>query len=251
MPFSPKIRGSLGTLKFLVVRKLMGQHTFTQFSKNGMTSFCEDRHMNVDDIRNAIALRADMHQLFDGGEFAYVPKNGEMRLHFLYPLSTHSHMQYQNTIFPMTHIPFQLLYARFAWAVFKRINSSSLGPFFDADGKPRDYGDTGGDGGDGDDGDSGGEAWGEEDYDPGLGGEQRSTPASPRRSKRKRGGGSAAGEQVDSEGSYHTQMFYFFCKFVINVAAAVAITIPLGVVLFFVRGVRLIAGLNLVGTPGT
>jgi hypothetical protein len=65
MPFGPKIRGSLGMLEPQVVMKLMNQHTFIQFTKNHMEPFCEVRQMEVDDTRNAIALRADMHQIFD------------------------------------------------------------------------------------------------------------------------------------------------------------------------------------------
>jgi hypothetical protein len=172
--------------------------------------------MHVDDIRNAIALRADMHLLFDEGEFVYVPKNGEMRLHFLFPTSTHSYMRYQNSPFPMTHISFQLLYARFAWAVFKHVVPSGLELFFDADGKPRDDGDTGGDGG----GDGGGEAWGREDSDTGPGKrKQKSNPTVTRRSKRIKDGlgGLSAGEQVDSEDSFYgARTFPFPRKFFVG-----------------------------------
>jgi len=107
------------------------------FIKNGMGLFCEGDREDVNDIRNAIALRADMHQLFDNGTFVYVPKNGEMRLHFLFPSWTNSHFKYQNSLFSMTHIPYQYLYARFAWAVFKRTIPLHLELNFEADGKPR------------------------------------------------------------------------------------------------------------------
>jgi hypothetical protein len=70
-------------LKLQVVMKLMDRHNFIQFAKNNMQSLCEECSMQVYDIRNAIALRVDLHQLFDDGLFVYVPKNEEMRLHFL------------------------------------------------------------------------------------------------------------------------------------------------------------------------
>lgn len=136
----------------------------TQFMKNRMSLFCGQHNLQVYDTRNAIALRADIHQLFDDGSFVYVPKSGEMRLHFLSASWAGPHTQYQNSLFSTRDISFQLLYARFAWAVFKKLNFVGLTSCFDTGGKPRGDADAG-KGGEGEDV----KEEDEEDSDTGLG----------------------------------------------------------------------------------
>jgi hypothetical protein len=102
-----------------------------------MDQYCRDMVSGVEDFYNIIALRADIHNLFDEASFVYVPKNSEIRLHFLSTLSAHPHTQYQNSYFSTKDISCRFLFARFAWAVFQNLDLDGLESEFDCDGMPK------------------------------------------------------------------------------------------------------------------
>jgi hypothetical protein len=201
-----------------------------------MEKHCRQVSRAVNDIRNAIALRADIHRMFDEGSFAYVPKNGQMRFHFLSTQYIDPYTKYQNSYFSTEDIPFQFLFSRFAWAVFKNLHDM-LGHNFDFDGMPKGDGSGAGDGdedgggdGDGDeggdgDGDEGGDGDGDEggDGDAGNGGSggkpgnSKARPKRPRKGKqpelqsKKRKLRSSGKAEDDSR-----SQFPFFCKFLLT-----------------------------------
>jgi hypothetical protein len=93
--------------------------------------------LGVEDFNNTIALRADIHNLFDDASFVYVPKYGQMRLHFLFTSNAHPYMGYQISYFSTKDISFQFLFARFAWAVFQNLDLDRLKYCFNPSGIPK------------------------------------------------------------------------------------------------------------------
>jgi len=70
----------------------------------------------LNDIRNGITLRADIHKAFDDGKFAFVPKGGEWVVHFLKPSRCYG--PYHNQVIPFhPEISTAFLLARLAWAI--------------------------------------------------------------------------------------------------------------------------------------
>jgi hypothetical protein len=102
-----------------------------------MRQYCWLPAFKIDDPCNAIAFRADINQLFDIGGYVYVPKGGKTRLHSLSADFSAPYAQYHNSVFLTDDIPFQFLFARFAWAVFKQLDIVELNSGFDFDGKPK------------------------------------------------------------------------------------------------------------------
>jgi hypothetical protein len=102
-----------------------------------MDQYCDDALLGVEDFNNAIALRADIHKLFDAASFMYVPKYGQMRLHFIFTRNAHLYTEYQNSYFSTRYISFQFLFARFAWAVFQNFQPDQLEASFGPNGIPK------------------------------------------------------------------------------------------------------------------
>jgi hypothetical protein len=84
-----------------------------------MERYTNTPNLQMDDRRNLIALRRDLHFLFDAGSYIYAPKNGTMRLHFI--SECRDYFQYHNSPFSTEHIHIKFLYARFAWGIFKHV----------------------------------------------------------------------------------------------------------------------------------
>jgi hypothetical protein len=90
----------------------------------------------IDDIRNAIALRYDLHMDFDKRKFVCVPKSnsmlrGAMVTHVLQPTNELGLLYHNVQMHPTPGVPHEFWLARFAWAIFP-----SVQPFLDC-GIPR------------------------------------------------------------------------------------------------------------------
>jgi hypothetical protein len=97
----------------------------------------------VDDLRNSIALRADLCSAFDTGSYAFAPRDGTMRVYFLSD-RLNNYTQYHNHSISTANIHVNFLYARFAWAVFKNIEATMNRNIFGTSGEPGDGGSDGG-----------------------------------------------------------------------------------------------------------
>lgn len=72
----------------------------------------------VDDMANALAVRSDIHSLFDTGTFAFTRKLEKWVSHFLTP-TFNLGPEYHNTIIDVpTSVNTAFLLARLAWAIF-------------------------------------------------------------------------------------------------------------------------------------
>lgn len=76
----------------------------------------------VDDVRNAIALRRDIHAAFDDRKFVIVPKQSKWVVHFLGQTNSLGD-DFHNTHIELKGISPQFLYARFAWTIFPLLSS--------------------------------------------------------------------------------------------------------------------------------
>lgn len=68
---------------------------------------------------NGITLRSDIQQEFDRGVFAFVVKAGRVVCHVLQHLPQLEELYHNVPISVPSGVPPELLYARFAWALFK------------------------------------------------------------------------------------------------------------------------------------
>lgn len=101
------------------------------FDRNSMARFCQISRAGIDAIntpRNAIALRSDVHTLFDNKRFAIAPKQSSQgalswSVHVLIPGQHPQMIQlYHNvTMQPFAGIAVENILARFAWAIFESI----------------------------------------------------------------------------------------------------------------------------------
>lgn len=92
------------------------------YEANGMDHYNENRNLAgdsvTDDISNAIALRSDIHTLFDSGSFVIVPKELRWVAHFCRFTNTIGSL-YHNTPLEMAlDVSPEHLLVRFAWTVF-------------------------------------------------------------------------------------------------------------------------------------
>ncbi|KAF2623331.1 hypothetical protein BU25DRAFT_414346 [Macroventuria anomochaeta] len=88
---------------------------------NGMSRYNTGLTATLDDMANALLLRADLHIAFDTPRLAFVPKpatNGSMRLvaHVL-GSSPEFELLYHNRELHPTAVGVDMLYARFAWSI--------------------------------------------------------------------------------------------------------------------------------------
>ncbi|KAL9616337.1 MAG: hypothetical protein Q9160_008780 [Pyrenula sp. 1 TL-2023] len=91
------------------------------FRENGLRRYNAQIHMSgdaiVDDMANALAMRADIHRAFDDCNFVLVPKCGHWTVHFLektYDLGP----MYHNRPIEVASVPTEFILTRFAWAIF-------------------------------------------------------------------------------------------------------------------------------------
>lgn len=70
------------------------------------------------DINNILLLRADLHKSFDDKKFTFLPKDGQIVTHMLWP-SCELSLVYHNVIMhQIDSIPPEYLLARLAWSIF-------------------------------------------------------------------------------------------------------------------------------------
>ncbi|KAI9859116.1 MAG: hypothetical protein M1813_007072 [Trichoglossum hirsutum] len=92
------------------------------FRENGMFRYANQRPRSepVDDSRNAILLRSDLHIIFDQKRFAIVPKSSALLIHIIAPGSSLQLMSlYHNvSLQPLIGVAIECVLARFAWTIF-------------------------------------------------------------------------------------------------------------------------------------
>lgn len=93
------------------------------FCENGMFRYTNQQRPGtepIDDSRNAILLRSDVHTVFDQKRFVLVPKASAFAVHVLAPgFSSELSSLYHNvTLQPLAGIAVEYLLARFAWTIF-------------------------------------------------------------------------------------------------------------------------------------
>lgn len=93
----------------------------TWFLKNEMSVYnlndILSSHLVMNDISNAVALRADVHKVFDDKKFVFVPKDGRWVTHFLRQTRSVG-SRFHNVpveLTPLVSVSFLL--TRFAWAI--------------------------------------------------------------------------------------------------------------------------------------
>lgn len=96
------------------------------FQTNGMGEYNLSQTLlgewMVDDVRNAIALRRDIHSAFDDRKFVIVPKQSRWVVHFLGQTNSLGD-DFHNTHIELKGVSPQFLYARFAWTIFPLLSS--------------------------------------------------------------------------------------------------------------------------------
>ena len=96
------------------------------FETSGMEEYNLNRQLSrdwmLDDVRNAIALRSDIHLAFDDRKFVIVPKESKWVVQFLGQTNGLGH-EFHNTHIRLKGISSQFLYARFAWTIFPLLSS--------------------------------------------------------------------------------------------------------------------------------
>lgn len=93
------------------------------FSENGMFRYTNQQRPGsepVDDARNAILLRSDVHTIFDQKRFAVVPKSSTLLVHITAPGSSFelTSLYHNVSLQPLVGVAVQYLLARFAWTIF-------------------------------------------------------------------------------------------------------------------------------------
>jgi hypothetical protein len=100
------------------------------FNHNRMNTYIKDVD-TVDDCRNLILLRSDLHSIFDARRFAVVPKlpdTDEKPAFVIHALTGNARSEivqlYHNVpLQPLTEIAIEFLFARFAWTIIRYANS--------------------------------------------------------------------------------------------------------------------------------
>ena len=75
---------------------------------------------SLKDDQNMLLLRADIHRLFDKATFIFFPKDDKLGIHVLSHMHEIVHL-YHNREMQVCKSGINFLFARFAWAVFKRL----------------------------------------------------------------------------------------------------------------------------------
>ncbi|KAI9899675.1 hypothetical protein N3K66_006136 [Trichothecium roseum] len=98
------------------------------FNSNDMTRYCseESEPHPIDDKCNLVALRKDLHFLFDQRRFTFVPKYAigdaepQLVIHVLSPKTSTELIDLYHNRIPqvLTGISIEMVFARFAWSIF-------------------------------------------------------------------------------------------------------------------------------------
>jgi hypothetical protein len=101
---------------------LCPRNEFIWFEQNGMARYNLNQRLELkdftNDTSNVIALRSDIHRVFDACGFVLVRKNSNWVAHFLGPTVDLGRI-YHNTVVDLSNdISPHFLLARFAWAIF-------------------------------------------------------------------------------------------------------------------------------------
>jgi len=129
------------------------KHT-NQLIDNNMEIYAEIEDPPVnEDKYNLFALRADLHLIFDRSAFIFIPKSGQLRVHFLTRVAE-SGILYHDTLFnDHNRLARAFMLARFGWAVIqlakRHVQDPELFNFSEDEQDMRDK-DSGGNDGDGD-----------------------------------------------------------------------------------------------------
>jgi HNH endonuclease len=101
------------------------------FNRNAMRNYATVATNTIDDKRNLILLRSDLHSIFDARNFAIVPKLPSVQekpvfvVHVLASdVSSEIVQLYHNVpLQPLTGIRMEFLFARYAWTIIRSANS--------------------------------------------------------------------------------------------------------------------------------
>ncbi|EKM61446.1 uncharacterized protein PHACADRAFT_248058 [Phanerochaete carnosa HHB-10118-sp] len=74
---------------------------------------------------NGLTLRADLHQLFDQHCFIFAVKDGDVLVHFLFPVNNAAYVKDAPLAVP-ENVPAELMYSRFALSILEQLDSSAL-----------------------------------------------------------------------------------------------------------------------------
>lgn len=103
------------------VAHLCPRSEITWFRYNDMEQYVSQQFRSgdaIDDPRNALLLRADIHRAFDKFQFVFVPKaDGVLVTHVLASVSELCNLYHNTTLHQLGAGP-QFLFTRFAWAIF-------------------------------------------------------------------------------------------------------------------------------------
>lgn len=132
---------------------MMLKHT-NQLIDNNMEIYAEIEDLPVnEDKYNLFALRADLHLIFDRSAFVFIPKSGQLRVHFLTRVAE-SGILYHDTLFnDHNRLARAFMLARFGWAVIQLAKRHVQDPElfnFSEDEQDMSDKDSGGNDGDGD-----------------------------------------------------------------------------------------------------
>lgn len=74
----------------------------------------------VDNARNALLLRSDVHTIFDQKRFAIIPKSSTLLVHIIAPgsLLQLTNLYHNVLLQPLVSVAIQYLLAKFAWTIF-------------------------------------------------------------------------------------------------------------------------------------
>lgn len=93
------------------------------FSNNQMFRYAVPRRFNLEAInepKNAILLRSDVHKIFDQKRFAIIPKSSLLLVHIVAPgpLIELTKLYHNVSLQPIIGVAIQYILARFAWTIF-------------------------------------------------------------------------------------------------------------------------------------
>ena len=102
------------------------------FSQNAMGTYNLKQNLSgpylLDDVRNVILLRKDLHGILDEGKLVFIPKpvSGSAReeeeanyvVHFLLPTYDIGALYHNTSLKPIPGVKTEFLFARFAWTLF-------------------------------------------------------------------------------------------------------------------------------------
>lgn len=109
------------------------------FDRNRMSQYCSNKiptggRSTIDDDRNALLLRRDLHWLLDANRFVFVPKFDDqghpvLLIHVLQPSKGREleHLYHNRTLHPLRSVAPAFLHAHFALSIFKNCSPLASG----------------------------------------------------------------------------------------------------------------------------